>query len=108
MQGLPRFGALLLALAATNSHGGDTLSDIIYIVSQHVEENEEIKQGLSFARLLSQLPNRYKKGQLRLALMRGIFSSSHNSIGRKRSLRILDELKRDPNISGYSRSSTKK
>ena len=101
VQGLPRFGALLLALAATSSHGGNTLNEIMAIVNRHTENNDDIKQGLKFAQLLSQLPARYKKGKLRLALLQAIFSSSHNSLSKKRSSRILEGLKRDPMLSSH-------
>ena len=100
--GLPRFGSLLLALAATNSHGIDTLDDILRIVSARTNENEEVDKGIWFAKLLTQLPARYKKGNLRLELLRGIFLSSHNSIGKKRTLSILSELKNNLYLNSYT------
>jgi len=102
-QGLPRFGSLLLALAATNSQGLDTLKYIFTITSRHIN-SEEVNKGLSFLKLLTQLPSRYKKGNLRLELIRGIFMSSHNSIGKKRSLQIVSVLKNNSSITSYSKA----
>ena len=92
-QGLPKFGALLLALAATNSQGSDTLENILNIVKRHTTISHEINEGLWFAKLLTHLPARYKKGNQRLELLRGIFSKSHNSVGIQKSLTILAEIK---------------
>ena len=92
--GLPRFGSLLLAIAATNTHGQNILEDIEELVNRHAAEIEKVEviKGLEFAKILTQLPARYKKGNLRLELLRGIFSNSHNSLGRKKSLKILKQL----------------
>ena len=100
-QGLPKFGALLIALAATNSQGSDTLEDILKIVNRHTTIGEEINKGLWFAKLLTHLPARYKKGNQRLELLRGIFSTSHNSVGIQKSLHILSELKTNSDINNY-------
>ena len=101
-QGLPRFGALLLAIAATNSQGLETLDTILEIVNRHNIESEEINKGIHFAKILSNLPARYKKGNLRLELFRGVFLTSHNSIGMNASMGIAAKLKLNANITSYT------
>lgn len=102
-QGLPRFGSLLIALAATNSQANNTLDDIMSIVNRHTvgDGNDDIYNGLQFAKLITQLPVRYKKGQERLELLRAIFTESHNSINKNVSLRILNEIKKDAKLSSF-------
>jgi len=97
-QGLPRFGSLLLAVAATTAHGRDTLEDIMEIVDGKVETTSEIDEGFRFAQLLAQVPSEYKKGNLRVQLLRAVFSNSHNSISVRKCRQILRELKAVPLI----------
>lgn len=99
--GLPRFGTLILALAATNSQGVSTLGDILLIIEARAERNQEIEEGYWFAKLLTQLPARYKQGNLRIQLLRTIFADGHNKLSRKRSSRINAELKGKPSVSDY-------
>jgi len=100
--GLPRFGSLLLALAATNSQGSTTIEDILRIVNQNNSHSDEVEQGIKFAKLLTQLPIRYKKGNLRIELLRAIFNQSHNELGDRKSMQIVKELKSNPKLSSFT------
>lgn len=96
--GLPRFGSLLLAIAATNTQGKDTLDEIQRDISEfriRGKISDEVSKGLWFAKLLTQLPDRYKKGTLRIKLLRAIFQNTHNAIGIQKSKSILNYLKRN-------------
>ena len=107
-QGLPRFGTLLLATVATNPHGLETLDNILSTLSVSVNMNDEIHQGIRFAKLLSQLPVRYKKGKLRLELFRALFQNSHNSIGKTKSRAIQMALKEHTDLTHYKEVLIKK
>ncbi|NJC27104.1 hypothetical protein [Neolewinella antarctica] len=100
--GLPRFGSLLLATAATTSQGVHTLNDVMAIVSSCVELTEEINEGIWFAKLLTEVPAQFKKGDLRIQLLRAIFKNSHNAVSVKRSHEILSELKAAPFTEQYA------
>lgn len=102
-QGLPRFGALLLAIVATNPRGAESIDAIFSIVASKVDVDKEIRDAITFAKLLAQLPDRYKKGKLRIELFRGIFYSSHNSIGALKSKKIGAALDGDFVISKYDK-----
>lgn len=99
-QGLPRFGALLLAMVATNPHGSETVDHILSILKV-AEDNDRFKEGIEFAKLLTQVPIEYKKGRLRTELLRGIFYNSHNSNSKAKSLEIQTELEKQSDISQY-------
>lgn len=101
-QGLPRFGSLLLAMAATNPHGMETLTSILNILKLDVNSSDEVQKGIWFAKILTEVPLRYKKGKLRIELLRAIFYDSHNSIGINRSIRIKKELETKVHISNYN------
>jgi len=100
--GLPRFGSLLLAIAATTPHGTDTLDDIMEIVEARAERTEAVEKGIWFAKLLEQLPPKIKQGNLRILLLQAVFTQSHNGVGPKKSTQILRELKAIPSISEYT------
>lgn len=102
--GLPRLGSLLLVIAATNSQGQNSIEEITKVVKRQFSNDEDVDQGILFLKVLSQLPARYKKGILRLEVLRGVFQLSHNSIGKKRSLGILSELKNNSSINNYSKA----
>lgn len=103
-QGLPRFGSLLLALAAINPRGEDSLLSIDVILHRldFVNEDLYIVQGNRFLKLLSLLPDKFKKGRLRLEVLRAIFQNSHNSIGINKSLQIQQAIKGDLDIAAFS------
>lgn len=100
-QGLPRFGSLLIAMAATNSNGVKTLESILNILNLKNSTNNDVIEGISFAKLLTEVPLQYKKGKMRIELLRSIFHDSHNSIGLDRSRRIQSEIKKSIHISNY-------
>lgn len=100
--GLPRFGSLLLGICATNPHGLDMLESILKIVLSRVEEVEEISEGIWFAKLLSQVPTRFKQGKLRIDLLRSVFKDSHNSKGKLTSTSISKSLLQNFEVSNYS------
>lgn len=109
-QGLPRFGSLLLAIAATTAHGNDTLEEIMEIVrsktklSESIEKglSEEIEKGLWFAKLLARVPSKFKQGNLRILLLQAVFMHSHNSVSAKKAAQILREIKATPSIAQYT------
>ncbi|MEM9824354.1 MAG: hypothetical protein AAF985_24930, partial [Bacteroidota bacterium] len=100
-QGLPRFGSLLLAMAATNAHGNDSLNTIFHIALKYVHKCPEVEEGIWFAKLLTQLPADYKKGTLRIELFRGIFQQAHNSLGQRDSDKIKETLKGKFNLNQF-------
>ena len=69
-QGLPRFGSLLLAIAATTAHGLETLEDIAKIVERRTIRTDEMEKGIWFLKLLAQVPTEMKRGE--------IFASSYS------------------------------
>ncbi len=118
-QGLPRFGSLLLAMIATNPHGEKTLDHVLEILNieskslldvleANAENSGEYDEGIRFAKLLTKLPKQYKKGNLRIELLRGIFQNSHNSTGKIRSELIQLELEKNHDIHHYPTILTKK
>jgi len=107
-QGLPRFGSLLIAMAATNAHGEDALNSIFRIALKYVHKCPEVEKGIWFAKLLAQLPAEYKKGALRIELLRGIFYLAHNSIGKRDSNLIKQALEGKFNLKAFPTITQKK
>ncbi|MEO0734995.1 MAG: hypothetical protein AAFZ52_19310, partial [Bacteroidota bacterium] len=95
-QGLPRFGALLLAIAATTAQGQETLEDIMELVGDGTDRNVVIQKGLWFAKSLTRVPAKIKQGNLRILLLQAVFSHQHNHLGQKTSAKILRELRENP------------
>ena len=86
-QGLPAFGALLMTIAATNKAGKEDV-DIIYTICKdkiEFETDQKIINAIKFLKLLTDLPQEYKEGNRRLALLRLIFDKAHNKLSVKKS-----------------------
>ena len=96
--GLPRFGSLLLAITATTAHGAEALEDIVSIVEKQAKRTEEVEKGIWFLKQLTQLPTKFKQGNLRILLLQAVFTHSHNGIGTGKSTQVVEELKADPSI----------
>ncbi len=100
--GLPRFGSLLLAIAATTAYGNDTIDDILTIVRSRGVQGNEVENGTWFAKSLAQVPNQVKQGNLRILLLRAIFTGSHGSTSVKKSDQILKELSAESSVTQYT------
>ncbi|MEM1008285.1 MAG: hypothetical protein AAGJ35_04715, partial [Myxococcota bacterium] len=95
--GLPPFGALLLALIATNNTVEDTLERVSAIIETFFSDapngsayqRETFAQALSFLHMLRALPERYRTGDQRVLLLQTLFRKAHNKLGQKRSKGIL-------------------
>ena len=97
-QGLPRFGALLLALAATTSDAHRTLDDIRGRLPPELLKVMPVREGMRFARVLADLPPRFRRGDLRTQLLQSIFASTHLRMSARRSARVVAELGRQASV----------
>lgn len=100
LQGYPSFGALLLAIIATNENGYETLNTVNSIITKAFKESkfEVLQSGMLFLRLLAQLPNEYKNGNKRLLLFQAIFQDCHNITSTKKAKHIYHFIAK-PNFS---------
>lgn len=82
--GIPSFGALLLAIIATNSSAKNDIQDVKDRMIEH-DTNPDIilEPAIAFLQTLSSLPIAYKQGMKRAMIFRTIFDGCHNSIGSK-------------------------
>ena len=98
LQGLPRFGPFLLALAATSNNGAETIKGAVDTIRRRVEDERqkpELKSAEAFLNLLASLPKEYKSEHLQIRLLLTIFRASHNGLGFKNSQTILVQIKLD-------------
>lgn len=81
-QGLPLFGALLLTVIATNPNAQSALDAVNAIMTRVLKTPESVylTKAMTFLRMLSSLPEPYKKGDRRALLLQVLFSRSHNSV----------------------------
>lgn len=87
-QGAPPFGALLLALIATNRDATKNIEYIKYSLSNFLSKNfhfdvdkeKSFTDAFAFLELLARLPDMYKKGDKRLILFQTLFADCHNKI----------------------------
>jgi hypothetical protein len=84
-RGLPPFGSLLLIYIATNDTVDDSIARIEAILEpelkkhQHTEGNlNDLKEVAAFLRMLSGLPENFRKGDKRLLLLQTLFTDPHN------------------------------
>ncbi len=95
-QGLPPFGALLLALVATNK----TMEDGIARVEEFIQQKpgnydgESTEAVISFLRILEQLPPDCKEGKKRIQVLQVLFENCHKGLGIKSSKNIAADTKR--------------
>lgn len=96
--GLPKFGALLLTIIATNPYG---LEDINTLFDKHqvrrlrMDDDIASVEGtkeFAFLSRIANLPYTYKRGTRRIQLFMTLFKDSHNHYGLKKSKRITNVL----------------
>ncbi len=90
-QGLPPFGALLLAIIATNADGDKALDIVYNMVTEILQTTDSVivKKTFDFLKLLSKLPPDFKTGRNRLLVFQAIFENCHNIIGLRDSHAIV-------------------
>lgn len=96
-QGIPPFGALLLAITATNPNGHASIEAIHHIISKSLNTTDDLilAEAVSFLKILSSVPEQYKTGNKRLLLLQSIFENCHNIISIKGSGRIINDYHSD-------------
>ncbi|RYZ49568.1 MAG: hypothetical protein EOP49_15995 [Sphingobacteriales bacterium] len=100
-QGLPPFGSILLAMAATNPTADDAVSHIRNTVSREIEtiqregllENEYFGEALEFLQILQSLPSQYTQGKNRVILFQTLFADAHSKLNIPTSRGIAEYLK---------------
>ncbi len=93
-QGLPPFGALLLAIIATNTNGKQLLNELD---SGIADENNFLEidkgQAKAFLHLLSSIPEEFKKGKKKIQLFQVLFEKCHGVISMKGSQEVVRMLR---------------
>ena len=98
-QGLPPFGAVLLVILATNQSFNRDLGFIDKIVRKKIEawdtldeyklqHERALRDALDFLQILGQLPENYKVGAPRKALIQLLFEEGHN----RENLKVSKEI----------------
>ncbi len=84
-QGLPRFGTVLMALAALSEDGGGLLKEIKELLTRYDKSTDKVilNSSIGFLNRLAKVPTEYKIGKMKENLLRGIFLNSHRRIGAK-------------------------
>ncbi|MDI3319397.1 ribosomal protein L7/L12 [Pinibacter soli] len=85
-QGLPPFGSLLAAIAATNANGSYSVDAIYSCFLQDLRKDYD--DAFSFLKLLWDLPAEYKTGGKRIQVFQAIFHGCHNSLALVKSKEI--------------------
>ncbi len=95
-QGLPPFGALLLAMIATNTTMDDGISRVETLLHKKQEryDGESMEAVISFLRILEQLPAAFKEGAKRIQVFQVLFENCHKGLGLKNSKEIVSDIKR--------------
>ncbi len=91
-QGIPPFGALLLAIIATNPKGSTQISEVMSALrfgDKNTFYENKFPEVEKFLRVLADLPVAYKQGKNRLLLFQTIFENCHNMASAQNSKRIL-------------------
>jgi hypothetical protein len=98
--GLPPFGSLLLAIAATNHHSDQSIDAIQGLARQKeitksfpVQYAFRLGAAIGFMRQLSALPDEYKTGEKRLKMFQTIFDECHNRVSVEKAKKIIEEYK---------------
>lgn len=96
----PPFGALLLAIIATNPNASADLNNIYNFGKSKEKSNSnpsanlfKIDVAVDFLKLLESLPSQYKVGKKRIFLFQTIFDKCHNRISKEKAKQFLDEYK---------------
>ncbi|MBB4801936.1 hypothetical protein HNP37_001997 [Flavobacterium nitrogenifigens] len=102
--GFPPFGSLLLAIIGTNQENEGS----IYVISLKAEEKIKLNKAsyanpegeffrvgavIDFLKILSSLPEEYKRGEKRLELFQTIFHDCHKRVSSEKAKKILDEYR---------------
>ena len=98
-QGLPPFGSLLMALAATNPGGKQDVRFVTDLIIKGLPSlsaqgfmQREIDQAMALLHQLTTVPDAYRQGQKRLLLLQTLFDGAHNSLSPVRSKVVLNDL----------------
>ncbi|GAA3519125.1 hypothetical protein GCM10022393_36610 [Aquimarina addita] len=89
LQGIPPFGALIMAIIATNATGKTDIKKIAEIG----DTKRHFSDAYAFLSVLTALPETYKTGEKRVQVLQAIFEECHNSISHKKSQQILMDYK---------------
>lgn len=101
----PPFGALLLAIIATNPNASVDLEQIHKYGKSKEKQSSYSNDNLfktdatvDFLKLLASLPAPYKTGDKRLLLFQTIFDKCHNRVSKEKAIQFLGEYRAaDPN-----------
>lgn len=94
-QRIPPFGALILAIAATNPTGKIDIQKIANIGSNKLgkEIMGQVSDAFTFLNILTDLPEAYKTGRERILVFQAIFEECHNSISQKKAQYIIKDYR---------------
>ncbi len=101
-QGLPPFGSLLLAIAATNYSANNPLQQISYIIGQNADrysgrhistDKDMFGQATLFLNILTGLPTKYTTGDRRVQLFQLIFSDAHSKVSAATAAEVIGQAK---------------
>ncbi|MES2514462.1 MAG: ribosomal protein L7/L12 [Bacteroidota bacterium] len=88
--GLPPFGALLLAIIATNARADKSLEKITQVLFSSLKQTDaHLTDALSVLTLIAQVPTEFKAGKKRILLLQALFEDCHNSVSPKNSADLL-------------------
>ncbi len=92
--GTPQFGSLLLAIIATNPEGAQILDSIRsrFYSSGNERFLDSVNSAFAFLKILTQIPEPYKKEPLRPTLFHNIFHNCHSKISPLRAQYLGDFL----------------
>ncbi|MBE8726769.1 ribosomal protein L7/L12 [Flavobacterium hungaricum] len=98
----PPFGSLLLAIIGTNQENEHSIDMIKWIAEEKIKLNKasysnpkgeffRVGAVVDFLKILSSLPEEYKKGEKRLQLFQTIFHNCHKRVSSEKAKKILIE-----------------
>lgn len=99
-QGLPFFGSLVLAIAATNTNGSAIIEQAYECFPKIERDKEYVLEALDFLKVMGQVPSKYKQKNGRALLFRAIFENAHGKLSLADSTRIASVLKDTPETIG--------
>lgn len=102
--GLPPFGSVLLALAATNANGRSDVDALYALVNGLLgsanQGREPLASANAFLKLLADLPPKYRQGKNRLLVMKTLFTGCHNRLSAASSKNIVRHFATTITING--------
>ncbi|MBT32258.1 MAG: hypothetical protein CMO01_21560 [Thalassobius sp.] len=104
-QGLPSFGALLMAVAAINHNGKDAVEEIEDLLYKNImlSDKELINDAISFLKKLTEIPEEYKTGHQKHMFLQTLFKDCHNVISVKKSSQIYQDFKKNNQFETYDK-----